>query len=437
MEAEAIETKDGVAEENWKKPFFTMWTGQAFSLLGSQLVQFALIWWLTQETGSATVLATASLTGLLPQVFLGPIAGTLVDRWNRKTVMILSDVMIAAATLVLALLFFLGKAEIWHIYALMFLRSLGGGFHWTAMQASTSLMAPREHLGRVQGLNQMLHGAMNIGSAPLGALLLQALPMQGVLLIDVVTAALAVSAIAIIRIPQPLKQEDQPEKTSVWQDFSAGLRYVRGWTGLLLLISMATIINLVINPGFSLLPLLVTNHFQGDAYNLAGLDSAFGVGVVAGGLALGAWGGFRKQILTSFSGIILLGLAMLVLSQVPSSGYLIAIGLLLVIGISLPMANGPLMAVVQGVVEPAMQGRVMTLMSSVAAAMTPIGMILAGPLADNLGIQAWYLIGGVVTVGLGTASFFIPALVNMEEHGNNKPEVAQALNSPGTKELTS
>lgn len=400
---------------DWKRPFFIMWIGQAFSLLGSQLVQFALIWWLTQETNSATVLSMASLVGLLPQVFLGPVVGTLVDRWNRKTVMIVADLTTAAATLALAALFFFGWAEIWHVFALLFMRALGGAFHWPAMQASTSLMAPHEHLSRIQGLNQMLLGAMNIGSAPLGALLLQILPIQGVLLIDIVTAALAVASIAIIHIPQPHKASDFDSHSTVWQDFVAGLRYVRGWNGLLLLIGMATIINLLVNPGFSLLPLLVTDHFNGNAYNLAGLDSAFGVGLVLGGLLLGAWGGFRKRILTSFAGLIVLGTALLGLGLVPPSGFIFAVGAMFLVGVGNTIANGPLMAVVQAVVEPEMQGRVLTLMSSIAGGMMPIGLILAGPLADKLGIQVWYLTGGLFTIVMGVAAFFIPAMVNLEE----------------------
>ena len=119
-------------------PFFVIWTGQAFSLLGSQLVQFALIWWLTESTGSATVLATASLVGLLPQVVFGPLVGTLVDRWNRRVTMIVADSVIALAIVGLAALFWIDAAQIWHIYLLMFIRATAGGFHWSAMSASSS-----------------------------------------------------------------------------------------------------------------------------------------------------------------------------------------------------------------------------------------------------------------------------------------------------------
>lgn len=152
--------------KNWQLPFFTIWSGQAVSLLGSQLVQFALIWWLTKTTGSATVLATASLVGLLPQVLLGPVIGALVDRWNRRLTMIVADSVIALATVALAILFLTEGVQIWHVYLLMFIRAAAGGFHWSSMQASTSLMVLKEHLSRIQGLNQMIQGGLNIASAP-------------------------------------------------------------------------------------------------------------------------------------------------------------------------------------------------------------------------------------------------------------------------------
>jgi MFS transporter, DHA3 family, macrolide efflux protein len=193
-------------ESNWKTRFFTIWVGQAISLLGSQIVQFALIWWLTRTTGSATVLAMASLAGLLPQIILGPLAGALVDRWNRKITMMVADGLVALATLALVVLFFTGLVEIWHVFGLMFIRSIGGSFQWPAMQASTSLMVPKKHLARIQGMNQTLNGSMSIAAAPLGALFIELLPMQGVLAIDIGTATIAILSLFFFTIPQPVRE---------------------------------------------------------------------------------------------------------------------------------------------------------------------------------------------------------------------------------------
>lgn len=419
-----------MAEErrNSLVPFFVMWTGQAFSLFGSQLVQFALIWWLTRETGSATVLAVASLVGLLPQVFLGPLAGTLVDRWNRRMTMMAADGAVALATLGLIYLFWTGQAQVWQVYLIMFVRSLAGSFHWPAMSASTSLMVPEKHLSRVQGLNQALNGAMNIVSAPLGAVLLGLLPMAGVLSIDVLTALIAILSLAFIHVPQPAATSESSEadlpQPSFWAELRLGFRYVWGWPGLLLILLMATVLNLLLNPGFSLVPLLVTEHFQGGALQLGWLESALGVGIVIGGLVLSVWGGFRRRIVTSLSGMLVLGAGVLLLGLTPASLFIMAVAAHLIIGLTIPMINGPLQAVVQVVVAPEIQGRVFSLMGSLAMAMTPLGLIVAGPLADVIGIRTWYLIAGTGTLIMGAAGFLVPAIMNVEQNGH-QPTAAQ------------
>jgi len=402
----------------WLAPFFTIWTGQAVSLLGSQLVQFAIIWWLTKTTGSATVLATASLVGLLPQVLLGPLSGTLVDRWNRRIVMIVADSVIVLATVVLAFLFWQGEVEIWHVYVLMFVRATAGGFHWPAMQASTSLMIPREHLSRIQGLNQMLQGGMNIFSAPLGALLLELFPLQGILAIDVGTALIAIVPLLFINIPQPERRVSSGAlavQTSVWDDFRAGLRYVGSWPALLMILGMAMAINLLLSPASSLQPLLVSKYFNGGAYQLALLQSTWGIGMLAGGFILGVWGGFRRRIVTSMLGLIVLGAGMAIIGFAPSWAFGLVVGMMFLVGFSLPMVNGPIHAVLQAVVEPDMQGRVFTLVASLAAAMTPLGLIIAGPVADAFGVTIWYIIGGLVTTMMGVTGFLLPAVLHIEE----------------------
>lgn len=408
--------KDG---RRWKPPFFTIWGGQALSLLGSQLVQFALIWYLTVETSSATVLATASLVGLVPHVVLGPIVGTLVDRWDRRRTMLIADGIITLATILLAVLFALDLVAIWHIYLVMFIRSLAGGFHGNAMGASTSLMVPVEHLTRIQGINQMLNGGLNVVAAPLGAILLEILPLQGILAIDIITAAFAILPLLFFRVPQPEKIERQAkygaEQPSVWQDFKEGLRYMAGWPGLMLIALMAVTINFLLTPAFSLLPLLVKDYFGGGALELGWVNSASGIGVIVGGLILGVWGGFKKRkIVTTFFGLFGMGVGILVLSQAPANSILWAIGAVLIVGIMQPITNGPIGGVMQSRVEPDMQARVFSLLGSMAGGMSPIGLLLAGPISDRVGIQAWFLLGGILCILMAVVGMMIPAVRNIE-----------------------
>ena len=406
-------------QRKWITPFFTIWTGQAFSLLGSRIVQFALIWWITKTTGSATALATATLVGLVPDVILGPFVGVLVDRWNRRLTMILADGIIALAVVMLAILFWSGKVQLWHVYVLMFLRSVAGSFHYTSMSASTSLMVPKEHLARVQGMNQLLGGGLNILAAPLGALALAALPMQGILAIDVVTAVLAIGPLLFIAVPQPTRKSTVlpggEGRSSVWQDLVIGWRYVTSWTGLVIIGLMATIVNLLLTPAFSLAPILVTKHFGGQAMELAWIESALGIGVMVGGLTLSIWGGFRRRILTTLLGLFLMGSGLIVVGLAPSSMFWLAVGAFWVAGFANPICNGPLMAVVQATVAPDMQGRVFTLIGSFASAMSPLGLLIAGPLADKVGVSSWFLVGGLACILMALGSLFIPAVLHFED----------------------
>lgn len=408
-------------------PFFTIWGGQAFSLFGSNLVQFALVWWLTKSTGSATVLATATLVALLPQIFLGPLAGTLVDRWNRRVVMIVADSCIALVSLGMAYLFFMGSVQIWQFYLVLVIRSAGGAFHWPAMQASTSLMVPGEQLSRVSGLNQTLSGAMGIIAPPTGAFLLGVLPMQSILLVDVGTAAMAVLPLFFINVPQPDRTatavSGAPARSSVLEDFRIGLKYVWARPGILAVMLMATILNFLINPAFSLTPLLVTKHFGGDAIQLGLLDSTWGIGLLVGGLVLSAWGGFRRRVITSMLGLIGMGVGVIMIGAAPASLFVGAVAGMAVGGFMNPMVNGPLFAVLQATVAPDVQGRVLSLLTSVATAMSPLSLAIAGPVSDALGIQVWYLAAGIGCILVGAAGFFIPAVMHLEDE---KPQAALA-----------
>jgi DHA3 family macrolide efflux protein-like MFS transporter len=411
-------TQFSVNDNNpWKTRFFTIWGGQALSIIGSQLVQFALIWYLTVQTGSATVLATASLVGLLPNVILGPFIGTLVDRWDRRRIMLISDTVIMLATIGLAVLFALDGVEIWQIYVVMFIRALFGSFHSNAMTASTSLMVPVEHLTRIQGINQMLNGGLNIISAPLGALLLGILPMQQILAIDVVSALFAIVPLLFMHIPQPERKTgiiDEDGQETVWQGVKSGLRYVIGWPGLLIVSLMTVAINFTIIPAFSLMPLLVKEYFGGSAIHLSWVELAMGIGMFVGGGVLGAWGGFKRNIVTSLLGLMGIGLGTLIFAVAPSTALWLIVIAALLVGIMTTLTMGPFYAMIQTIVEPDMQARVFSLLNSVGSAMVPIGLLVAGPVADRFSIQVWFLFGGLLCILMAVCGLFIPAVMQIE-----------------------
>ena len=406
--------------EKWAMRFFIFWGGQAVSLVGSSLVQFALVWWMTKTTGSATVLATASLIAILPRVLLAPFAGTWVDRWNRKLVLIVADGLIALATIVLMVLFATKQESLWAVYIILLVRAAGGAFHSPAESASISLMVPKEQLARIAGLNQTLNGTLNIISPPLGALLIGWLPMQGVLAIDVATAIIAISILSFIKIPQPPRQLAQAngtaEKTSYKQDMREGWTYMIAWPGLMGVVVIAMVINFMVVPAAALIPLVVTQEYHGSVMQLGMVDSFFGIGIIIGGLVLSAWGGFKKRILTSMFGIIGIGIGIMIFGLLPSNLFYFALSGIFLLGFMQVMANGPLDAILQSAVDPDMQGRVFSLLGAGASAMQPLSLLVAGPVSDWLGIRTWYMIGGLACIIMALAGLFIPVIMNIEEN---------------------
>jgi len=267
---------------------------------------------------------------------------------------------------------------------------------------------------------------LNIISAPLGAVLLGVMPLQGILMIDVGTALLAITPLFFIPVPEPERrpvlEEAQAGLLTVWGDFREGLRYVMAWPGLLIIMGMALMINFVLTPASSLMPLLVTEHFGGDALQLGWIESALGGGVIAGGLILGAWGGFKRRIVTALVGLLGLGLSYLMIGFAPATLFSLALFAAFLGGSMVSITNGPVFAIFQATIEPAMQGRVFTLIGSLSAGMAPVGLVFAGPIADTLGIQTWYIVGGGVCVLMGIAGCFIPAVLNIESNNGKAAE---------------
>lgn len=409
-----MDTTD-VVEDKPVGPFAILWGGQAASLFGTRIVRFALVWWITDVTGSATVLALATIMAILPQVFVAPFAGTYVDRWSRRKTMIAADSLIAMTVLGLSFLFVTGLIEIWHIFVMMFLGSIFGAFHFPAMQASTTMMVPRKHLARIGGMNQALNGASNIVAPPIGAVLYVLLPMQSILLVDVSTAAFAILCLAVIAIPQPKRKEDS-EKTSVLGDMKEGFVYLKNWRGGMVLITVAMILNFLAAPAFSLSPILVRNYFLGGAAELAILQTFGAVAMVAGAVLLTVWGGGNRKIITILVALVFEGVGTFLIGLVPADSFLLAIVFYAFVNFLNPIVNGVLIAIMQATIPPEKQGRVFALIISGATAMMPIGLAIAGPLADIYGVSFWFLISGIGTIIVSVAAFFSSSLRRIEEH---------------------
>lgn len=397
--------------------FATIWGGQVVSRLGSTVARFALVWWLTERTGSATVLATASLAAIVPQIFVGPFAGAYVDRWDRRVVMVVADGLIALVSLLLAYLFWTDSLQLWHVYVVTLVGAFGSTFHTPAMSTATTLMVPKRHLARVAGLNQALTGIASIAGPPLGALLLEILPLHYVMLVDVGTALIAMVPLCLVRIPQPPRHlgKDQPVP-SIWGDVCEGLVYVRQRKGLLGIMMMSMLCNFVANPVYALLPLLIKQHFAGGAGHLSWMQAMQGFGLIVGGLLLSTWGGLKHHIHTSLAGLILQGVTLFIVGLTPRALFWLA-ALSWGVGACMNVFyNGAEAAILQSTVPVTLQGRVLAVMQSSVWIALPLSLLIAGPVADRVGPRVWYIFAGATSAFVGTVALFIPAIANVEQN---------------------
>jgi DHA3 family macrolide efflux protein-like MFS transporter len=318
---------------------------------------------------------------------------------------------------VLVALFSLGNVQLWQILVVMFLRASTGIFHWAAMQSTTPLMVPQQHLARVAGLNSAINGAQGILAPALGAMLFSLTTLPVILSLEVITAGIAILPLLLVFVPQPVRSQPAEGEgaTSVLADMKFGLRYVWQWPGLRMIVLLAVVVNLVFTPMFALLPVLVTQRFNGSVGDLAVIQAAWGIGIAAGGLALGAWGGFKRRILTSMLALALMSASTAVIGFAPVSFFPLAVGGMLLAGLMHPMVSGPLFAILQSVVPSDLQGRVLTLVISLGTAMVPLSLAIAGPLSDAVGPHIWYILSGVISLAAVLAGISMKAVMRIEE----------------------
>ena len=400
----------------WQRRFYAFFGAQAVSLIGSNIAQFAITWWLARSLDSATVLATATLMALLPGVLLGPLVGVLVDRWPRRLIIMAADGVGALGAAVLMFLFWADAIQVWHLYAITFVRSLAGTFHFAAVQSSTTLMVPPAQLARVGGMNQTIQGINLLAAPPLGALLLELLSLEWMMAIDVVTALVAMGLVFLIHIPQPQRAAGEAAHPSIISDLRTGFLYIWRWPALFMALLMSAVLNFLMTPAFALLPILVLRHFKGNALHLAMLNTTLGVGFVVGGLILGAWGGFKRRIYTAVIGLAATAIGTLLIGIAPAEGYWLAVVGLGLFGIFNTISNGAFFAMMQAVVAPEMQGRFFTVLMSMSQAMTPVGLLIAGPVSDRFGVQLWYLVATVSILAMSAVMLLTPSMMTLEDH---------------------
>lgn len=388
------------------------------SLLSSSLVNFAIIIWLSIETGSAEVLAFAAIAALLPQSLIGLFSGVFIDRWDRKKTMIMADGFIACCTLVIASLFYFGQMELWYLYLLLGLRSVGSAFHMPAMQASVPLLAPASELMRIAGINQAIQSVSNIAGPALGALAIGLMDIGYVLLIDIAGAAFAILSLLFVHIPSPPPVERAGKGArQVLSDVRAGLRAITFSRGFSLLFLFSIVATFCLMPVAVLFPLLTLKHFHGTTFQMSLIEVVWGIGMLAGGGLLGVLKLRTNKVVLINWMYIVLGAVLAVSGLLPPWGFAIFVALTTIGGITGAVYNASFTALIQEKIDPAMLGRVFSMFFSISLLPSLLGLLGTGFLADTIGISRTFVILGSAIGVVGIISFLVPEVTRTGETG--------------------
>lgn len=365
--------------------FLVVWAGQLVSLVGSAMTRFAITIWAYQETGSATALALVAVFAFGPSVLLSPVAGALVDRWSRKAIMIVGDTVAGLTTIALLALHAAGALEVWHLYVAGALAGAFDAFQFPAFSAAVTTMVPKRHYARASGLMDMAGSVSAIAAPALAGAVIAFGGLTAVLAIDVLTFLVAVALLALVHVPPPAATAAgrAAARGSLRDDVLYGFRYIGARPGLLGLLAIFFQANLFISGSMILLAPMVLARTGSDELALGAVQSAAGLGGLAGGLLLATWGGPRRRIhgvllgmaLGSLLGPVVIGLGGSVAAWAAGS-----FGMLLF----MPLLNGSSQAIWQAKVEPDVQGRVFAARRLMAQIAAPVGMLAAGPLADRV-----------------------------------------------------
>jgi DHA3 family macrolide efflux protein-like MFS transporter len=384
--------------KNWQKNVILFLASQIISLFGSMLVQYAITWYITLETQSGVMMTISIICGILPTFFLSPFAGVWADRYDRKMLIILADFLIAVATLVIAILFLMGYDSIRLLFVVSGVRALGAGIQMPAIGAFLPQIVPEDKLTKVNATNSSLQSMVTLLSPMLSGALLTMATIETIFLIDVITAAIAVSILLLfLHVPVHAKAAAK-QQISYFGDMSDGLTYINNHGFIKTLFVFDAVFLILIAPLSFLTPLQVARSFGNDVWRLTVIEVAYSLGMVLGGVVMASWGGFKNKIHTMVFAGLAIGLFTFALGIVPFFWiYLVIMGL---VGLVLPIFNTPFTVLIQQKVDGDFLGRVFSVLTMISTSLMPLAMLVYGPLADSIKIE-WLLIGtGLLVLAL-------------------------------------
>lgn len=394
---------------HWKRKFVLLWVGQAASILTSMISQYALIWYLTYSTGSSAVLSVATIAAMLPQGLLSPFTGAFADRFDRRIIMMAADGAIGLVSLGLVAAAADGYLTTAAILLALALRSAGSAFHTPCIQAVTPLLAPPEALARCAGWSQGIQTISMLLSPALAALLYEQAPLAWIIALDTLGAVFAISGVLLARLPV-LRVGALGQKIRVWADTVDGFRLLRSKRWLWELCLICALFSLVFMPVSALYPLMSINYFQAGTQGAALVETIWSVGMLAGSVILGLWGGTRNKIHTMAGSILLLGITLVLTGLLPSGAFGAFVILTALMGLSAPFFNAVFTALIQEKVEGEYLGRVLGLTGAIMTLASPLGLAASAIFSGRTGLSVWFLIAGAGTLACSALTLALPSV---------------------------
>ncbi|EPA8121411.1 MFS transporter [Enterococcus faecium] len=405
---------------HWRKNINLFLTGQFLSGITSMIVQYAIIWYLTKETGSATILSFATLLGMIPMVLLSPFAGPLVDRWDKKRLLILTDIIVALFAMVLVVVGTISDTfPLWLVFVSLFIRAIAQTFQMPTIQSILPTMVPEEELTRINGQLGMVQSANFIIAPAIGAFLFTVIPINWLILLDVLGAVFGVGLLVFVTIPKVISQG---ETIHLLTDTKFGVKKLYENKGLWHIMLNGAVFTLLFMPAASLYPLMTMGYF-GQNVGQAGLvEVVYSVGMLAGGAVIGFFGKWKDRMKPIFMAYVVVGTTIGASGLLPgiTQGFFYFLLLNAGAGFATPYFNTLLMAIIQQSYEPNVLGRVLGVFNSLMTLPGPIGLIFAGPLTDKIGVEKMFLIAGIGTLLCGIVLFLTPVARNYDKELQKK-----------------
>jgi MFS family permease len=421
------------------KAFLLVWIGQVFSMIGTAMTTFAMGIWAWEKTGQATPLALVGFFNMAPLIIMTPIAGVLVDRWNRKKVMAFSDIGAGLVTLSIFILMLTGKLEIWHLYITGAVSGIFGAFQWPAYSAAISLMVPKKQYARTSGMIAIAESGVGILAPILAGVLLPVIKVTGIIAIDLITLVIALAFLLMVFIPDHEREPRDGSRGAFLRELWYGFKYILDRKGLLYIQLAFFFFNFFFAIAFTLLNPMILASTNSNSTILGSVQSTGAIGSLVGALILTAWGGPKKKVFGVLWGWVVAGAGLILMGMGGTLPFWLAAEFLIML--VLPLVNGSNQAIWQSKVAPNVQGRVFSVRRLIAQVTGPLSMALAGPLADKVfepaftdgtgwlarllspivgsgpgvGMSVIIAISGILALGVGLGAFQNGRILHLEK----------------------